>query len=317
MRRSFAIAVAVLSVVLSACGGATSSSPGASAAASLDPTKDKLAHILQRGTLVAYGTEDYAPQSDHVDGAVRPADTKCLNNQFTANEEAGFDIDTSKIIAEGLGVEICFVDPTWTEFTSGNWGDRYDIGYGSGAINGERMAHLWMTQPYYYIPQRYAVLDSSAAQTPSDLDGKKIGVCTGCTVESYLKGTLTLPGVTLEPTVKDPQLVGFEFEAPGLDSLAKGEIDSYFGAEPVLQAAIDSGMPIRMLDKVAFSMYPTGFLDKGSALSQTAFADKVNEIMRAAQADGRMKALSEKYFGTDYATAAAAYDLAPLDQKIP
>ena len=47
--------------------------------------------------------------------------------------------------------------PTWTEVTAGGWSDRFDIAYGSGAINATRMEHLYMTQPYYYVPQRFLV----------------------------------------------------------------------------------------------------------------------------------------------------------------
>ena len=46
-----------------------------------------------------------------------------------------------------------------------------------------------MTQPYYYIPQRFIVPSgSTATRRRPDLDGKRIGTCTSCTVESYLQG---------------------------------------------------------------------------------------------------------------------------------
>ncbi len=67
---------------------------------------------------------------------------------MTANQIAGYDADVGKLVAKALGVEPCFVVPTWTEITGGNWGDRWDIAYGSGAINTDRMPRLWMTAPY-------------------------------------------------------------------------------------------------------------------------------------------------------------------------
>ena len=130
-------------VVVTACGG-TPGSPSSSA----NPTTDKLAQILARGTLVGYAELDYPPQSIRVEGASRANPTKCLPNQLTAPEVTGFDIETHKILANELGVEACFVSPQFSEVTAGNWGDRWDIAYASGAINGTRMEHLWMTQPY-------------------------------------------------------------------------------------------------------------------------------------------------------------------------
>ena len=174
-----------------------------------------------------------------------------------------------------------------------------------------------MTTPYYYIPQRFIVPASSAARVPADLDGKRIGTCTSCTVESYLKGTLKIPGVELIQKVKNPKLVGYETEGPGLEALAKGEIDAFLTAEPVGAQAIKDGRPFRLLDEAAFSMYPTGFVDKASGLAVKAFVGKVDEIMVAAHANGVMKALSMKWFGVDYTTKAAVFDLTKLGQAIP
>ena len=303
------IVIAILAVA--ACGG-TSGSPSSSA----NPNTDKLAQILARGTLVGYAELDYPPQSIRVEGATRANPTKCLANQLTAPEVTGFDVETHKIVAGELGVEACFVSPQFSEVTAGDWGDRWDIAYASGAINGTRMEHLWMTQPYYYIPQVFLVPEDSPAQVPSDLDGLTIGTCTSCTVEAYLQGTLEIPGVELLQKVKDPVIAGYETEFPGIDELAAGEIDAFLTSEPVALEAIAEGRPLRILDEPAFSMYPSGFVDKGSGLSVTTFFDRVNEIIQAAHADGRMKALSMEWFKTDYTTPAGEFDLDALEQEV-
>jgi ABC-type amino acid transport substrate-binding protein len=213
-------------------------------------------------------------------------------------------------------VEACFVQPTFTEVTAGNWTDRLDIAYASGAINAKRMEKLFMTQPYYYIPQRFLVAKDSPYQMPSDLDGKTIGTCTSCTVESYLQGTLKIPGVDLVQKVKDPAIAGFETEGPGLDALADGELDAFLTSEPVALEAIKEGRALRLLDEPAFSMYPSGFVDKSSGLSVGPFVDRVNEIIRTAHADGTLKALSEEWFEADYTTGAGAFDLSVLGQEV-
>jgi ABC-type amino acid transport substrate-binding protein len=301
----------IVIVVVAACGG-TAGSPSSAA----NPTTDKLAQVLARGTLVGYAELDYPPQSIRVEGATRANPTKCLANQLTAAEVSGFDIETHKLVAQGLGVEACFVSPQFSEVTAGNWGDRWDIAYASGAINGRRMEVLWMTQPYYFIPQVFLVPEDSPAQVPSDLDGKTIGTCTSCTVEAYLQGTLVIPGVELIQKVKDPVLAGYETEFPGIDELAAGKIDAFLVAEPVAKQAIAEGRALRILDEPAFSMYPSGFIDKSSGLAAKAFFDRVNEIIGAAHADGRMKALSMDWFETDYTTPAGAFNLSPLEQAV-
>lgn len=314
-RSTFGIGTALCAAAL-LLAGCSGSAPAAAPSPSADPGRDKLAQILTRGTLVGYAELDYPPQSIRVEGAKRADPTKCLPNQLTAPEVTGFDIETTKLVAKGLGVEACFVSPTFSEVTAGSWGDRLDIAYASGAINAKRMETLWMTQPYYYIPQRFIVRADSPATVPSDLDGKTIGTCTSCTVEAYLQGTLKIPGVELVQKVRNPKLAGYETEFPGLDDLVAGRIDAFLAAEPVGLQAITDGKPLRLLDEAAFSMYPSGFVDKGSTLSDAAFTQRVNEIIDAAHADGTLKAMSMRWFKTDYTTPASRFDLTLLGQEV-
>lgn len=297
---------------------ATCSAPATpSQAPSADPTKDKLAQVLARGTLVLSTDTAYPPQSFSVEGAARDAGTKCASNQLTASEVSGFDAETGKAVAKGLGVEPCFVVPSWTEITGGNWGDRWDVAWGSGAINADRMTRLYMTQPYYSTPQRFYVRSDSAYSAPADLAGQAIGVCASCTHEYYLKGELEIPGVDVTPKVADPKVVTYQAEPPGLKELADGKIEAFLCAEPVGQQAIADGLGLRALDEAAFPIFSTGFVDRMSGLEIESFLDRINGIVGGLHADGTLKALSIQYFGVDYATAAAAFDLASIGQAVP
>jgi len=319
--RTSAVVASALAIALTGlygCGDDEDSPQDAPAAASqpADPATDKLAQILARGTLVGYHEFNYPPQSMEVKGAKRPADSKCAENQLTADQVTGFDNETTKLLAEGLGVEACFATPSWTEVTAGNWGDRWDIAYGSGSINADRMQRLYMTQPYYAVPNYYFVAADSPARHASDLDGKRIGACASCSHELYLKGELEIPGIDIQVNVDAPKLVSYETEQPGLAATAKGKIDAFLAAEPVGRAQIERGVKLRRLPELAFTYYPSGFVDKSSGLASRAFADKVNEIIQAAQADGTLLALSRKFFARDYIAAAAGYDIAGIEQVI-
>jgi len=297
-------------------GSACSSSDGASASPTADPTRDKLSQILARGTLVLFTDPEYPPQSFSVEGAERSPGTKCAENQSTAAEIAGYDADTGKAVAEALGVEPCFVTPTWTEVTAGNWGDRWDLAYGSGAIAADRMEVLYMTQPYYATPANFFVPAGSAANEPGDLSGKAVGACTGCTMEDYLRGTLDLPGPSIEFAVEPREIVTYDTEVPGLKATAKGTIDGFLCSEPVGAEQISEGLSLRMLKTPAYVSYKTGYVDRSSGLNVAAFVDKVDEIVAGLHADGTLPALSERYFGKDYATLASEFDLGSIGQTV-
>jgi len=312
--------VCVLALALAACGGGGSSEGSVSAEAAMsaasalgDPTTDKLAQVIERGTLVLSTDTAYPPQSMAVEGATRSPDTKCTDVQLTAPEVTGYDAETGKAVAERLGLEPCFVVPDWAEIVSGTWGDRWDVSWGSGNINADRMTRLWMTQPYRAEPSRFFVREY---QDPAELSGKKVGACAGCTHEAYLKKTLTLPGISFDDPVVDPQVATFDVEGPGMQAVADGKIDAFLSAEQVGLEAIASGLPLRALDPPAFTGMLTGFVDKSSGLDSKAFVERINAVMAELHADGTMKSLSEQFFGTDYATAAGEFDLSRIGQTV-
>lgn len=313
--RPFAVGLAVLTLAV-ACSASEGTVKGSSSPSAGDPDKDKLAQIVERGTLVGYWYPDYPPVSYAVEGAERPTDTTCSDDQLTGAEVTGYDVETTKLVAERLGVEACFVQVDWTEVVAGNWGDRFDIAYGSGSINEDRMERLWMTQPYFAVPNSYYVAEDSSYQRPSDLDGKEIGACAGCSHELYLRGQLVIPGVEIIPTVEDPKVAVYNQETEGLKAVAQGKIDAFLCGDNVGDEQIEAGLPLRKIDGIAFTYYPSGFVDKSSGLSATAFVAQVNEIIQAAHADGTLLALSEEFFGTDYASVAAEYDIDALDQDV-
>lgn len=306
-----AIGATIVSL-LTSCGG--SGAPGSPTA---DPSRDKLAQVLARGTLVLSTDVTYPPQSMRVEGAARLPETGCAANQLTAAEIEGYDADTGKLVAEILGVEPCFVTPPWNDIIGGNWSDRWDVAWGSGALSAERMERLYVTQPYYSTPHAFFVRKDSPVTAPGELAGMRIGACAGCTHDLYLRHELELPGIELTYLVDDPQIVTFDAEPTGLDALARGEIDAFLCGEPVGQEKIAEGLPLRMLTPSAYHTMKTGYVDRGLALTPGPFLDAIDAAISGLHADGTLKGLSQQYFGLDYATAAASFDLASVGQTVP
>ena len=115
----------------------------------------------------------------------------------------------SRLVADGLGVEPCFVTPAWAELLAGNWADRWDLAFSSIGITAERMDTLRFTRPYYATPERFYVADTSEYRTmehsPTE---RRIGVCTGCFADLYLQHKLTIPGTTVDYRVDDARIIG-------------------------------------------------------------------------------------------------------------
>jgi ABC-type amino acid transport substrate-binding protein len=122
-----------------ACGGGDSGEePAAAPGAEDGDPATALAQVVARGTLTLSTDLRYPPQSFAVNGAKRAPGSRCPANQLTAPQVAGYDADTGELVAKALGVEPCFVTPSWTEITAGKLSDRWDIAFGSGAITADR-----------------------------------------------------------------------------------------------------------------------------------------------------------------------------------
>jgi polar amino acid transport system substrate-binding protein len=291
----------------------------APAATPVPVSDDKLAEILARGTLVIATDEAYAPQSKLIENSTPAADTKCAPTQYTANQFTGFDVEVAVAIAGELGVEPCFVTPPWSQLIAGSWQNNWDVHVGSVAITFDRMKSLYFSQPYYATPTVALVhVDNTSINELEDLSGKRIGVCAGCVIESYLKMDLKMPGQEFQYRIQNAEIVAYENEEPALDDLAKGDgaiLDSVLTLLPVARSAIKSGRPFRMLDEPVIFAYASVTLDRINSRNPERLLAEITRIVKKLHSDGRLKDLSMKYIGIDMTQKAAAFDLSKIDQN--
>ena len=254
-RRIVALSLVLGSLlVMAACSGTGGSGSNRTPTSTTvgDPNTDKLAAILARGTLVLSTDLEYPPQSYPVEGADPTANSTCSPNQLTADEVTGYDAEMGKLVAERLGVEPCFVEPTWTAITGGNWADRWDISWGSGGINSDRMTRLYMTAALLrHAPEllRARGLAVRAAFRPGREGDRGVR---GLHARAVSAGGTRGPGVEIEQKVRDPEIVVFDVEPPGLKAVAKGEIAAFLLSEPVGVQAVEEGLALRPLEEPAF-----------------------------------------------------------------
>ena len=305
-------AVLPLLIVLAACASSSEPTPTPTVSA------DKLAEIVARGTLIVATDPNYAPQSELKEDVARAANTRCASNQYTANQLEGFDVDVGVEIARRLGVEACFVTPAWTLIVGGSWADRWDINVGSMTITPERMEVLYFTQPYYTTPAAFFVhKNNTIFIQPSDLSGKKVGVCTGCTYEFFLSGSLAIPGEKIDFVVEDAVINGYEIDIYAMQDLALGDgvqLDAVLAALPTGQNAIKEGLPLKQLGEPVFFEYLAVDVDKKHSKDSVSLVKKLDEIIQQMHSDGTLLRLSQQYYGKDFTTAASQFDIHALDQ---
>jgi polar amino acid transport system substrate-binding protein len=296
----FAVLAALLALLLAACGGdddskaddkGGSDEPSATGeGACAGDVTDLLAEICDKGTLTVSTDPAYPPQSS-------------LNEQ--TGEYEGFDIDVATEIADRLGVDVAWEAPSWDVITAGSWNGRWDTTVGSMTPTNDRQEVLYFTEPYNYTPAVVVVPadDDSVTDLTTDLDGKKIGVCGGCTYDQYLQKTLAIKGYTFDFVIDDAEISGYDTDTTALQDLANGRLDAVITSSTTAQGYIDAGNPVKIVgDPVFYEPLSVGF-DKSSDPSSESLYEAVNGIVKDMHADGTLTALSEKWYdGQDLTT---------------
>lgn len=246
---------------------------------------ETLDRVMKTGTLKMSSDPAYPPQS-------------FLNDK---NEMDGFDVDVGKEIAKRLGVKIELITPAWEVITAGRWNGRWDISVGSMTPTKERANVLDFPAVYYYTPASFAVHTDSVAKSVADLNGKKIGVCGGCTYESYLNKTLKLDagGVPkFDFKVTPGEIRSYETDTNAFDDLRLGDgkrLDAVLSALPTIAEAIKSGYKMKIVGNPVFYEPLSVAVDKGDA----AFNAKISDIIQAMRSDGTLSKMSTKWYGVD------------------
>jgi polar amino acid transport system substrate-binding protein len=286
--------LAVVGLFLVACGDAETDSSGGSgepAASgsvcdSTDAKDDLLAEICDKGVLTVSTDPAYPPQSKYI-----PKEDKYV----------GFDIDVATEIANRLGVEIAWETPSWDVITAGGWNGRWDMSVGSMTPTNDRQKVLDFTEPYYYTPAVAMVNadNTSVADVSTDLDGKTIGVCAGCTYDQYLSKSLDIAGFTFDFVIDDATIKGYDTDTTALQDLALGDgtrLDAAITSSTVAQGYVNEGNPVKVVGDPLFYEPLAVAIDKSSDLDPTSLAEAADQIVADMHEDGTLTEMSKQWF---------------------
>ena len=288
-------ATAALLAVLLAGGGddggddneaGSEPSAGGGVCETTDASGDLLAEICEKGVITVSTDPAYPPQSS--------LDPK-------TNEYEGFDIDVATEIANRLGVDIAWQTPSWDVITAGSWNGRWDMSVGSMTPTDDRQKVLHFTQPYYYTPAVVAVHadNTSVVDLSTDLDGKKVGVCAGCTYEQFLDKSLAIKGFTFDFIIDDAEIVGYDTDTTAMQDLALGDgtrLDAAITSLTVAQGYENEGNPTKIVGDPVFYEPLAIAIDKSSELDPASFLEAVDRIVGEMHDDGTLTGLSEEWY---------------------
>lgn len=207
----------------------------------------------------------------------------------------GFDIDFAKAVAEQMGLEVEYVDTAWDGIFAGLDTDKYDCVIAAVSYTEDRDENYLLTAPYVANAPVIVVPNESDIADIADLEGKSVAVQMETTAD-YLIQEKVADGLNTDLRQYEKIINAFdELKAGRVDAVCTDSVVAsfYLGDDASDYKTVwqsDTREPIIVCMK------------KGN----DALKAEIDKAIAALFADGTMKELSEKYFGTDISEGLAS-----------
>ncbi len=259
--------VFVMIFSLFGCAGSGDSDSGQEAA---ETPEGLLEQIQSKGTLTVGIEGTYPPYTYHDEAT---------------DELAGYDVEIAQAIAEKLGVEAEFVETKWDSIIAGLDAERYDVIINQVGITAKRQEKYDFSQPYTYTKGVLIVAEENNEITSfEDLAGKK----SAQTVTSNWASTAESYGATIEGTDGFSQSIELVL-AGRADATLNDDVTFYDYKKAKPDAKVKF---VATSDEVNLSGV---MIRKGNE----EFVNAINTALDELRAEGKLKEISEKYFGVD------------------
>ncbi|QOL48324.1 transporter substrate-binding domain-containing protein [Massilia litorea] len=199
---------------------------------------------------------------------------------------AGYDVDVAKAVAARLGLKPEFVTTEWSAILAGLASGKYDVIVSQVGITARREQAFDFSQPYTWSSPQLIVRrnESIAYQSLADLKGKTLGVGQGSVFEQQAR---SVPGILVKSYPAAPE---------NLQDLAFGRIDAALNDSLMVAYLLkNSQLPIKAGARVGAVERMGIPFRKGNPKFKAA----LDGALAGLQADGSLKALSTRWFGSD------------------
>lgn len=207
------------------------------------------------------------------------------------NELVGFDIDLANEVCKKMGMKLKNQTISWAakeqELDSGN----IDCIWNGFGYTEDRNKAMTLSKPYVKDRSMFVVKEGSTYEKQDELKGKKIGVQSGSTQEKRLNESNY--GKELG------EIIGYTDYLTALMDLETGNIDA------VYMSQISGNYIIEKQNKEfkTFDAIGIGEESKGMVIAfkkgNVELKDKVEKALDELKQEGKLKELSEKWFGKD------------------
>ncbi|ALE82732.1 glutamate ABC transporter substrate-binding protein [Pseudonocardia sp. HH130629-09] len=280
MKRSRMLVAAALAAALALAGCGQEGAPGAEGSG-YQPT------VAENVTVEGSPTFETIQQRGRVVVGVKDDQPGLGFRDATTGEFSGFDVDIARMVAGGLGfapeqIDYRVVPSAAREDVL----ERGEVDYyvGTYTINDRRKERVGFAGPYYVAGQGLLVrADDNEITGPQTLQGRTVCSVTGSTpIQRVRDQNLTT------------SIVEFQTYTQCVDQLINNQVDAVTTDDAILLGYASQNAEQLKVVGETFSDEPYGV---GVPLADTAFRNKVNDLLQAAIDDGTWQTIYDGTLG--------------------
>ncbi|WP_372880995.1 ABC transporter substrate-binding protein [Psychromonas sp.] len=216
-----------------------------------------------------------------------------FSNTEADGSVTGFDIDLIHTLCAEIGAKCTIVKQDWDGIIPALLARKYDAIIATMDITAERKKKVAFTDKYMHIPARFAALKGTQFEATADfMTGKKVGVQRATSMDTYISDNFPKAEIKRYGSANEAYL-----------DLKAGRLD-YVLADAA--AIIDGLLGKEGGDKFAFvgpQLTDAKWFGEGAGIAirkqDKDLVEKFNAAIAAVRADGRYKAIQDKYFNFD------------------
>ena len=218
------------------------------------------------------------------------------------NQLDGFDVDVAKAVAEKLGVKLRLETPSWDVIAAGRWSGRYDLCVCSMTPSKAR-AEVFNFPVQYYASPAVIVVNAKDERIhgAKDLSGKKVGLTSASSYESYLNKNLVIEGAEdtqLQYPFENVQIAPYDTDNVAFQDLGLGagvRLDAILTNLVTAQPRLNQDKRFKLAGEPLYAEPNSVSIEKGDPQWDA----KVREVFAQLKQDGTLSQLSKKWIGAD------------------
>lgn len=275
------VALAALSLALSACGGGGGSSSGTSkTSATGAPSVDSALAAKVPADIKSDGKFMIGVDSTYAPSEFLAADGKTVQ---------GFDVDLFNAVAAKLGLKTDWVSAKFDSIIPGVLSGKYEIGVSSFTINADRVKQADMIS-YFSAGTQWATKKGNPNKIdPENACGKKVAVQTGTVQVDDVTARSKKCTSAGKPAIQIDQ---YQAQSDATSAVVTGKDDAMLADSPVVAyAAKQTDGAVETLGSI-YESAPYGYVIKKG---QTGFGEALTGAVQALIDDGTYKKILAKW----------------------